>query len=248
MTPPLRPTAKTILNLSADSTAVRRPPSGRGQASAFTLVELLVVIAIIAVLAALAFTMTSSFMVRASQTKATANFRQLGGVITSYAADNNGTLPGPMQQNQRSGYIKGLNDSLGSRLWQHIGLPAPTNTYQPFPLLTVPALKKWSSKYTANDPYPSAYYVVRNVISPDGGTNNPFGLGGANSKPPGRMLLVANPSTTWAIWERGGKGDPNAASAKAFAEPIHGDKRTVLFFDGHVEVVPSASPAPTSFK
>jgi prepilin-type N-terminal cleavage/methylation domain-containing protein/prepilin-type processing-associated H-X9-DG protein len=225
--------------------AHRPPVFCRRLVAGFTLVELLVVIAIIAVLAALAFTMTSSFMVRASQTKAASNFRGLGAVIMAYAADNNQQLPGPMQQNQRSGYITNLRNGIGILLWQQMGIPAPTNTFQPIPLLTVPALSKW--KYANGHPYPSAYYFVRDVIGPDA-TNHPFGVAGENPKPPEKLLQIASPSTTWAIWERGGPGDPNKNSRTQLSEPIHGDKRTVLFFDGHVEVVPSASPPPILFK
>lgn len=244
MTPPLSPTTKNrkILNLSGDSSANRRFTPCRRQVSAFTLVELLVVIAIIAILAALAFTATSGFMVRASQTKAAANFRQLGGVITTYAADKNQQLPGPLYAGQRSGYRSSLGQGLGNALWQYMGIPAPIPDFQPVPLLTVPALKKW--KYANGDPYPGAYAVNQGVTMSQGQTNHPFGIYNS-SAPTMKLIMVPKPSTTWAIWERGGEGDPISGYRRSSPEPIHGSKRTVLFFDGHVEVVPSASPAPT---
>ncbi len=220
--------------------------SFRSGVSGFTLVELLVVIAIIAVLAALALNAANSVSNRASQTKAAANFRQLGAVITSYTADKNQQLPGPLYSGQRSGYRSSLGQGLANALWQYMGIPAPISDFQPVPLLTVPALKKW--KYANGDPYPGAYAVNQGVTMPDGNPQSPFGVHSQDKErqvPPMKILLVPKPSTTWAIWERGGAGDPISGNRKSYPEPIHGSKRTVLFFDGHVEVVPSASPAPT---
>ena len=207
----------------------------------FTLVELLVVIAIVAVLAALAFMMAGNAATRASEAKATANFRQLGGVITSYAADNDGKLPGALYQGQRSGYNSALSAGIGAQLWQYMGLPKPTAEFRPVPLLTVPALSKWAKKFDSNNiSYPGAYAVVRDVPIPGANQNmNPFGLTGSGAKEPSKLMLVPNPANTWAVWERGGSGDPISGNRKDFSEPIHGDKRTVLFFDGHVGVVPS---------
>lgn len=203
----------------------------------FTLIEMLVVIAIIAVLAALVTSAVSSSMQTASRAKAAANFRQLGAVITTYAADNNQQFPGPLQQNQRSGYTTSLGDGIGVKLWSQMGIPMPTRDFQPVPLLTVPALSKW--KHADGHPYPSAYYVIRNVTLPGGGIIHPFGLGGQNRKAPLKVLAVPKPSSTWAIWERGGPGDPMAANRRDLSEPIHGKQRVVLLFDGSVKVVPS---------
>jgi prepilin-type N-terminal cleavage/methylation domain-containing protein/prepilin-type processing-associated H-X9-DG protein len=214
----------------------------RRHAAGFTLVELLVVIAVIAVLAALAFPALNNMSTRSSQSKAAANFRQLGAVITSYAADNEQKLPGPLYSGQRSGYTISLGQGIGYVLWRYMGIPAPVSNFQAVPLLTVPALKKW--RYADGDPYPGAYAVNQSVTMSDGETKQPFGVVGSTSSTL-KLFVVPKPSTTWAIWERGGAGDPISGNRRSYLEPIHGSKRTVLFFDGHVEVVPSASPAPT---
>ncbi len=59
----------------------------------FTLVELLVVIVIIASLAALALTLGPRMMARAKFTESMQNIRQIVPLLTTYAADNNMTLP-----------------------------------------------------------------------------------------------------------------------------------------------------------
>jgi prepilin-type N-terminal cleavage/methylation domain-containing protein/prepilin-type processing-associated H-X9-DG protein len=59
----------------------------------FTLVELLVVIVIIAVLAALSFTVAPRMMLKARANAAMQNLRQLGPLISTYAADHEMKLP-----------------------------------------------------------------------------------------------------------------------------------------------------------
>ena len=231
---PIQPYAPTALEASRVHC--------RRRAAGFTLVELLVVIAVIVVLAALAFPTLSKMSTQSSLSKATSNFRGLGGVITAYAADNDQKLPGPLYSGQRSGYTSGLGQGLGNALWQYMGIPAPIADYQPLPLLTVPALKKW--KYANGDLYPGAYAVNQAVTISEGNTKPPFGIYNIPASTV-KLIIVPKPSTTWAIWERGGAGDPISGNRKSYPEPIHGSKRTVLFFDGHVEAIPSASPAPT---
>ncbi len=63
--------------------------------AAFTLVELLVVIAIVAILAALLFPLVGSMRIKASSAVSVSNLRNIGIAIVTFAADNNGTLPGP---------------------------------------------------------------------------------------------------------------------------------------------------------
>ena len=73
-----------------------KPKSG-----GFTLVELLVVIVIVAALAALSFTVGPKMMRKAKATEAMQNIRQIGPLITTYAADHDMKLPaarGPVTQ------------------------------------------------------------------------------------------------------------------------------------------------------
>lgn len=213
-----------------------------GHIRGFTLIELLVVIAIIALLAALAFPLISKMQNNGSQSKAAANFRQLGAALTMYAAENNQSLPG-FQANHRCAYRQNTPNQIGSVLYQQMGLPAPTKEFRLVPLLQVPALKKWLMKYANGDLYGGAYTVTYELTMPDGTKRQPFGWPASNT-PSMKVHQIPNPSKTWAVYELGGTGDPNPYVNKKYTEPIHGDKRTVLFFDGHVEVVPSSAPKP----
>lgn len=231
------------MNPCFQTSSKRTQDSRRRNIAGFTLIELLAVIAVIAVLAALAFTTLSRMSTQSSQAKAVSNFRGLGAAIMTYAAENNQSLPG-LQANHRCAYRTSSPDQIGSVLYQQMGLPAPTKVFQPVPLLTVPALKKWLMKYANGDLNGGAYTVTYQIEMPDGTKRQPFGW--PKSKTPSmKMHQIPNPAKTWALYELGGPGDPNPfLKAKNFPEPIHGDKRTVLFFDGHVEVVPSSAPKP----
>ena len=217
-----------------------------GHISGFTLIELLVVIAIIAVLAALAFPFISKMQNSGSQSKAVANFRQLGAALTMYAADNNQSLP-RLQTNHRWVYRNNTANQIGRELWSQLGLPAPiNNVWQPVTVLMSPALKKWLLKYSPTDPNGGAHAAVWKVTLEDGSLKYPFGNGdGTGVNAPMKMHAVPNPSKTWAIYEKGGTGDPYPLlKINDFPEPVHGSTRAVLFFDGHVEVVPSDAPKP----
>ncbi len=63
----------------------------------FTLIELLTVIGIIAILVALLFPSVGSYIRAANRTKCANNLRQIGGVWTAYANDNNGVYPSNQQ-------------------------------------------------------------------------------------------------------------------------------------------------------
>ncbi len=217
-----------------------------GHAPGFTLIELLTVIAIIAVLAALAFPFIGKMQTAGSQSKAATNFRTLGGAIMTYAADNNQTLP-RLQTNHRWVYRRNTANQIGSVLWSQLGLPEPiNNVWQPVTVLMSPALKKWLLKYYPTDPNGLAHAAVWKVTLEDGSIRYPFGSGnGTGVDAPMKMHAVPNPSKTWAIYEKGGTGDPyTLLKINEFPEPIHGSTRAVLFFDGHVEVIPSDAPKP----
>ena len=237
------PTAPTINRRNSMCPSANRfLDQNRRRIVGFTLIELLVVIAVIAVLAALAFPALSKMSTRSSQSKAASNFRQLAVAFTAYAADNDQKLP-LLQTNHRWAYRQSSPNQIGSVLYNQMGLPAPTKDFQPVPLLAVPALKKWLSRYSPSDAYGGAHSVVYEITIAEGIKKIPFGSPGKQPETL-KIYQIPNPAKTWAVYELGGTGDPNPYVNKKYTEPIHGDMRTVLFFDGHVEVIPSDAPKP----
>jgi len=65
----------------------------------FTLIELLVVIGIIALLASIALPAFTGVQIKAAQTKALSNAKQIGLCCKEFAVDNNGQYPSYTQQN-----------------------------------------------------------------------------------------------------------------------------------------------------
>jgi prepilin-type N-terminal cleavage/methylation domain-containing protein/prepilin-type processing-associated H-X9-DG protein len=202
-------------------------PLARGR-GAFSLMELLVVIAIIAVLAALAFP-AGQRMIASSQTaKATSHLRQIGGLLTSYVADNNNRLPAY----EPAGWSTATN----SKFWQNVlrmhgGLPVRGN----------PDKDAW---------LPEIFYdpLVKK------GRQHLWGCFGGNSavmrKPngtsmsaipaPSRKVVVASAtdrsvkSRFDSSWYFDGR---TVTTGSAQADPRHGGKALCLFVDGHTEAL-----------
>lgn len=72
----------------------------------FTLLELLVVLAILAILIAIAIPVYKNQKEKAAITAHNANVRVLETAVESYKQDNNGNLPGSVEELAKSGYIK----------------------------------------------------------------------------------------------------------------------------------------------
>lgn len=68
-------------------------PRLRSATTGFTLVEMLVVIVIIVVLAALSFFASRRMVESARNTRSVSNMREVGTLVLTHAADNNGRLP-----------------------------------------------------------------------------------------------------------------------------------------------------------
>jgi len=80
----------------------------------FTLIELLVVIGIIALLASIALPAFASVQVKAAQTKALNNAKQIGFACRAFGTDNNGQYPNyPMANgsNSSTSQVSNSNDA-----------------------------------------------------------------------------------------------------------------------------------------
>ena len=108
---------------------------------AFTLIELLVVITIIAILAGIALPVFTSMQAKGDQVSCLNNLRQIGVAMGSYISDNNGTLPGPINNGQPIYYANTTS-------------PTPPN---PLAYFLYP--------YISGNPFPTASSAIQNLSS-----------------------------------------------------------------------------------
>ena len=121
--------------------------------AAFTLVELLVVIAIVAILVALLFPLVGSMRIKSSSAISVSNLGKIGTAIMTFAADNNGTLPGPPLMGIDNKYqTNGTN-----------ALPCILSNY--LPSVPQPQNPKANTRYSPTFDYPAARTDGQNPLS-----------------------------------------------------------------------------------
>jgi len=109
---------------------MKLPRTNRG----FTLIELLVVIGIIALLASIAVPAFTGVQIKAAQTKAMSNAKQIGLACKQYAIDNNGAYPSYITTSGSTG-TQVVNDA--NAAFDNL-LPSYLTTIQPFYLAKSP--------------------------------------------------------------------------------------------------------------
>ncbi|NDG71317.1 MAG: type II secretion system protein [Proteobacteria bacterium] len=205
---------------------------------AFTLVELLVVIAIVAILAALLFPLVGSMRIKASSAVSVSNLRNIGIAIVSYAADNNGTLPGPTYAHLNPRYQDTGN-------W----LPYYLRDYLPYvkqPQNSIP-----NTRYSPAFDYPAARSQGQNpLISSAGQTYTVYSrvrdsegsflpLGYPGTAPPMTTAGLAARDTRY----RSGLGKKpwiTERTNSAVNQPLpHGKYANTLMFDYSVKAIPT---------
>jgi prepilin-type N-terminal cleavage/methylation domain-containing protein len=192
---------------------------------AFTLVELLVVIAILAILAALLFSLAGSMRRSTSSAVSVSNLRQIGTAIVTYAADNNGTLPGPAYSQL---YTKWQTN--GNNLLYHLrdylqNVKQPQN---PIP----------NTLYCPTFDYPAARSDGKNPVSPGKVTYrylspNITALGYPSPpKPPMKIAGLAAIDT---------RGKPLINESLISNKPPHGNYNNTLMHDFSVQAIPTTN-------
>jgi prepilin-type N-terminal cleavage/methylation domain-containing protein len=227
-------------------------------AEAMTLIELLVVIAIIAIFAGLLLPAFGKVLATLDRTKCTSNLRQLGAAISSYVADNDGRLPGPLWVWQNPYYHGSDYGVLGTVLAKYLGLTIPDDDRTALAeVLVCPAWQRGSPYLELEE------YIMNSEVGPD--KINPWGdaevvdkNGGVQGvDPQGRdrprpvASLDVPLSTTWAMqdYDQDSSRPPmclptvNDGRYPGIApHAVHGNVRNNLYFDFHVAAAPAPSP------
>ena len=201
---------------------------------AFTLVELLVVIAILAILAALLFPLASSMRRSTSSAISVSNLGKIGTAIVTYAADNNGTLPGPPLMGIPNKYATNDTTTLPYILRDYLpSVPQPQNS-------------NTATCYSPTFDYPAAKSDGQNPRSASMRTYGVFHHGTPNPiyYPLGNLPSGGNP------------GSPPMTTAQFAANvvirgrpwiqeditpPPHGKYRNTLMFNYSVQAIPTTN-------
>ena len=200
--------------------------------AAFTLVELLVVIAILAILAALLFPLVGSMRIKASSAVSVSNLGKIGIAIVTYAADNNGTLPGPTYAH------------LGPK-WQTNGNNLLYHLRDYLPNVKQPQNPSPNTLYCPTWDYPAARSDGKNPVSTNkvtysynfatdaNGTFCPLGYPGTNP--------VRPPMTTAGLAARDTREKPLINESDQIKPAPHGKYRNTLMLNFSVQAIPTTN-------
>ena len=197
---------------------------------AFTLVELLVVIAILAILAALLFPLAGSMRRSASSAVSVSNLGKIGTAIVTYAADNNGTLPGPTYAHLGPKYGATTN----ALLW-HL------KDYLPY--VNQPQNPTANKLYCPTFDYPAARSDGQNPVSTNKVTYSYNSATDAN----GTFLALGYPSPPTppmkiaGLAARDTRGKPLINESSQIQPAPHGKYRNTLMLDFSVQAIPTTN-------
>ena len=205
--------------------------------AAFTLVELLVVIAIVAILVALLFPLVGSMRIKSSSAISVSNLRKIGTAIVTFAADNNGTLPGPTYSHLSPKY----GGTINVLLW-HL------KDYLPY--VNQPQNPTGNKRYCPTWDYPAAMSDGQNPVSPGTATytvysnvrdsrGNFYPLGYPATAPPMTTAQLAARDTSYRSGSGGNGKKPWITESHLIEPPPHGKYRNTLMFDYSVRAIPT---------
>lgn len=224
------------INFQPSENPKRRGRYRRKKSGAFTLVELLVVVAILGLLASLLIPVTQKAIASGRTGKATANLRQIGVLLNSYAAENNNCLPILIRwgNEDNTWWQRVLSESAGLPVKPPQGLERRL-----VDIFYDPALTKGTHPY---GDFGGNQAIIRdyNPFVPGGGANERGTSLGAIG-PLSKKVTVASAEIPAGVPCKGSWYFQSewVSQGRAGSEPSarHGGKALCLFADGHVEAL-----------
>lgn len=190
---------------------------------AFTLIELLICIAIIGVLVALLFPAFKQAMAAAQQTKCVANFRAIGQLLATYAAENEGQTPPTLTPNNYN-----WSEIIGKapKADVYLGYLVPASSIWRCPENKLQLLdfeSNWGGEIGGS-------YTINGFIPP-------YQLGYAfeNRYVSNRVANFTHPSQLYAVFEGTYFRSQVGGGGYGQTRWPHGNSMNILFADGHVE-------------
>ncbi|WP_232767419.1 DUF1559 domain-containing protein [Geminisphaera colitermitum] len=209
--------------------------------SAFTLIELLTVIAIIGILAGIILPTIGKVRETARRAQCVSNLRQIANATLLFADDHRGILPGGIKDNSNhlglaGGQAAWINinkwNMLGTHIAPYLGTTLPADaTSMLMPAFVCPSFVTQFPDLAAKTN--SIVYAVNisNLIT--GNSNSrPFGNSNDNTAAL-RIEQIPDRSRTLMLRDSDKKKTTDA-SWDCPPEPVHGNIRNGVYFDGHV--------------
>ena len=215
--------------------------------SAFTLIELLLTIVIGSVLILSLVFAVGRVREQADQVQGAGGMRNLITAVLLYVGDHNGTLPGPMSNQQ---WIKRPDANRTQFVWKLHAYLGESGAPQPGQIVTGIAPRRFLRDY---DPaVVSPYFAVNNIFYyRDSGAlvrHKPWGATGTTysdlDRTPKRLLSIPEASRRVAIIDLDAElmSDNNTPVAgtgpTVVSSPLYGTHRNAAFWDGRVEALP----------
>ncbi|MGE9293323.1 MAG: type II secretion system protein [Puniceicoccales bacterium] len=235
-------------------------PAQRRQQPGFSLIELLTVISVIAVLALLVIVGAGKVRNTAMKSRASADMRQMGTAVLTFANEHNNTLPGPSglglvsYYDHRSPYPKDTN--LAACLAPYLSPPTLSATMNGNNVFVAELICPAAAAQTdlSNGSLPPPYYVQNYTLPIPRGRIFGAQQWGKSESTNGWMLSriqeLGNDADIWMITNldqkltsdmptsNGGSVSSSGWFSNLPKEPVWGATRLRLYLDGHVGEVP----------
>ncbi len=218
-----------------------RPPRQLASRSGLSLIEILAVIATVSVLAAVLLQAVGRVTSRANQAMAANDLRQIHLAVGHFANDNDGWLPGPGPSAAASGFSK--NDLKFARYVAPYLMSVDFSSAPSTQVFRLPQLepREYYRKNVKPRDVRAVAYRLNTSDFTDPDFTHPFGDSDVSPRvSPKRLLAVPEPARNRMIWDLDRKnleGNPGWKT-EIPKEPLYGNSRLVLYFDGHVDYVP----------
>ncbi len=237
-------------------------PISRSERLAFSLLELLVAIAVTTVLAVVLFTSMKAIGNRSDKVRTVGNWRQLSAGIFAYIAEHQDSLPGPLLSLQRATYTVPTYSpgDLGYYLAPYVEPGLPGNGQQKGATYLIKAMESPAMrKVSPLGAEAVQFHMNINIYTQGTEKIMPFGFRSSTITLPMRWSAVVSTFQNYntplskvpmfVMVDRHAIGWNTATFAPlgVMPEPLFGNSRLALFFDGHVdEFYPGAATYPVT--
>ena len=207
----------------------------------FSLIELMVVIAILITLIGMISPVLASALRQAKQVKVVSNLRGVGQGMFLYLGDSKDRMP-QLYRRQKLRYFDYAPGRISNKLREYLGATDLQEGHVPVALEDPVWADKMGASSLSDAKYDRKYRFYTHQYSEPGGSRYYFPWGNPSSQlqvPPWNHSAIPDPTSVWAITEADQLSNPfSFGNSALIPEPLFGDTRCTLYFDGHADRMP----------